>query len=476
MGAISTICSILTVYMTLNFFKISRTILAGIITLIAVSVFAQTTPVNTTGVLFMTNLRQGDRSEDIRTLQRVLNASDETRLVDTGPGSPGQETDYFGALTLNAVVKFQEKFADAILTPIQLTQGTGFVGPMTRKKLNEAAVVAGITTGGQEAGSSSSSAGSSGLSSTGSSSGSSGSSTAVKPKIITISPSSGLNGTDITITGEGFTSTDNTIRSTLITTNNLSSKDGKTIEFKFYSDVVNNMLGIDAMKQEGVTLEDFLADLSDIQIAHPESVFPVGKSRLIPVFITISNKNGISNQVEFSLDMDPTHYFGTSTPAASLNTQKQFSILQKVTAFISNIVAINIAEARRRGPSQYDLAKQSADRQWSSFMGSAGGGMGPGPAFGGNVIMSIPCVCSASTAFTIKPVAGPAGPYNASWYSTAIKSNYSLFIPFNAGYWVLGSAASQGSGVCSIWVVVACFNYNATEILPTPGVGSSLTV
>lgn len=46
-------------------------------------------------------------------------------------------TGYFGPLTLKAVKKFQEKYKDEILTPINLSYPTGYVGPMTRKKINE---------------------------------------------------------------------------------------------------------------------------------------------------------------------------------------------------------------------------------------------------------------------------------------------------------------------------------------------------
>ncbi len=49
----------------------------------------------------------------------------------------GYVTGNFLGLTKQAVINFQEKYSDEILSPLGLTQGTGYVGPQTIKKIKE---------------------------------------------------------------------------------------------------------------------------------------------------------------------------------------------------------------------------------------------------------------------------------------------------------------------------------------------------
>lgn len=73
------------------------------------------------------SLRLGSVGEDVRCLQRYLNWAGFT-LASSGAGSPDNETMYFGPRTHNAVIRWQEANRTQVLTPIGLTNGTGFWG------------------------------------------------------------------------------------------------------------------------------------------------------------------------------------------------------------------------------------------------------------------------------------------------------------------------------------------------------------
>ena len=76
------------------------------------------------------NLAYGTRNNAVTCLQEFLKAQGEEIYPE------GFVTGFFGNLTQQAVVRFQEKYADEILTPLSLSTGTGFVGASTRAKIN----------------------------------------------------------------------------------------------------------------------------------------------------------------------------------------------------------------------------------------------------------------------------------------------------------------------------------------------------
>jgi lysophospholipase L1-like esterase len=86
---------------------------------------------------FTKQLKQNQNNSEVKALQVFLNSDPDTKIAPSGVGSPGKETNFFGLLTKKAVIKFQEKYADDILTPWGLKKGTGVVGKTTILKINE---------------------------------------------------------------------------------------------------------------------------------------------------------------------------------------------------------------------------------------------------------------------------------------------------------------------------------------------------
>lgn len=93
-------------------------------------------PFSVDAYTFLRNLKQGDSGQDVLELQKALNINASTRVSVSGAGSPGQETTYFGNATRKAVIAFQELYMNEVLYPAGLLKGTGFVGVLTRQKLN----------------------------------------------------------------------------------------------------------------------------------------------------------------------------------------------------------------------------------------------------------------------------------------------------------------------------------------------------
>jgi hypothetical protein len=77
---------------------------------------------------FNVNLRYGDEGDEVKVLQTALQKEGFFNKIVTG---------YFGSFTASAVIGFQEKYKDEILSPWKLVHGTGYVGKTTIAKLNK---------------------------------------------------------------------------------------------------------------------------------------------------------------------------------------------------------------------------------------------------------------------------------------------------------------------------------------------------
>ncbi|PIY68823.1 hypothetical protein COY90_03865 [Candidatus Roizmanbacteria bacterium CG_4_10_14_0_8_um_filter_39_9] len=84
---------------------------------------------------FTYNLYLGSRGAVVRSLQMYLNGQGFV-VAQSGAGSPGNETDYYGPLTAAAVRRFQEAHFAEILSPLGYSSGTGILGPSTRAYIN----------------------------------------------------------------------------------------------------------------------------------------------------------------------------------------------------------------------------------------------------------------------------------------------------------------------------------------------------
>ena len=185
------------------------------------------------GVSFERNLSRGSSGIDVWKLQQLLNRDKDTEVAVSGPGSPGAETFFFGPATEAAVKRFQEKYRTEVLSPVGLSHATGYVGPLTRAKLALVSKTNLATNTKTEV-----------PSTPVSPSPAAGSGATVRShlSVSSVYPTKVRSGNTVTIYGEGFTSTGNTVTlsygSIEKRLDNLPSPDGKRISFTFYPPVV----------------------------------------------------------------------------------------------------------------------------------------------------------------------------------------------------------------------------------------------
>lgn len=77
---------------------------------------------------FANDLELGIRNNEVKELQKFLNNSGFI-LAEAGPGSPGNETEYFGELTKQALMEFQKEKG--------IEPALGYFGPLTRTEVNK---------------------------------------------------------------------------------------------------------------------------------------------------------------------------------------------------------------------------------------------------------------------------------------------------------------------------------------------------
>lgn len=216
--------------------------------------------------MFSKDLSVGQTDSQIKLLQRVLN-NNGIIVSESGAGSPGSETDYFGPRTKDAVVRFQQKYAVDILAPQGLVTATGMVDLHTRKVLNR---LLGNKAEFSDAGVATDA-----------------------PTIISISPKTGKNGSTVTIVGKNFDQIDNQIQ-TSFGVYRSGSTDGKTLSFPLYSEVFAEI----NISDEDLEVE-FGGDDSTEDVPEPATAESNVTPQSFPVPITVLNNSGTSETVLF---------------------------------------------------------------------------------------------------------------------------------------------------------------------------------
>jgi hypothetical protein len=207
-------------------------------------------------------------------------------VSDTGFGSIGNETIYFGYKTLEAVKRFQKLYASEILEPVGLTEPSGFVGFYTRSKLtslsstiiNDSTVETTTPT----------------LSNPPEQQNFTNINQSIvavdnRPVIRSITPSGGKNGTRITIYGENFDTKSNTIlvsNESPKSFTNISSPDGKTLSFD---------INVSMVKRFNEQLDSLSSDGKD----KVKKQVP----KYLDTTLMVGTPSGLSNQIKFKLEM-----------------------------------------------------------------------------------------------------------------------------------------------------------------------------
>ncbi len=246
---------------------------------------------------FVADLSLGSRGDEVVRLQQVLNMDSETQVASSGPGSPGNETSYFGALTLLAVKRFQNKYRSEVLYPLGLIAPTGFVGAKTRGKLSSLSpsVVSSATSQADIV-----------IASSSNTQHSSSQATSQKPKIFSASPTYVEPGDTVTIIGENFSPTGNTVilgdGPVTHRLYDLSSSDGTTLTFTYEPPATKTMTEQDLLAIPEEYLSDLRRQASAYGLSLADLANPYRGAGSRQEFVDNLEKNGYSKDALY-------HYF-----------------------------------------------------------------------------------------------------------------------------------------------------------------------
>lgn len=117
----------------------------GITLAVVLSVYAILSLLPSVSFAAERQLERGMYGEDVRLLQVLLNSDALTQVSESGAGSIGNETTFFGKATEEALVRFQQKNLSDVLDVSTLGIGIGVYGPITKSFVSERMFVSGIS-------------------------------------------------------------------------------------------------------------------------------------------------------------------------------------------------------------------------------------------------------------------------------------------------------------------------------------------
>jgi peptidoglycan hydrolase-like protein with peptidoglycan-binding domain len=425
------------------FFRRNYSVAYYFFSVICVVFLGGTLPLFAHGASFNRNLQVGDVGADVRALQVSLNRDPVTRIAITGPGSPGNESDYFGLLTKLAVIRFQEKYSNEVLVPASLSRGSGFVGALTRLQLlkQELAYIGSIKP--------------SSVTIT--------PPTAVlpiqsssKPELLSVSPDRVRRGDKVTIVGRNFSPTGNIVElgdGPISTTfEGLASLDGKTIEFIYEPPTVETMT-----KEQILTLPyDQLQKIEQPLIAAGTSL-----EILTNPYPGIYNETQLEERLKqngYTAD-NMYHLFHVIVKNGAGATISKEPLLHGIRKFTFDTFAEKPME------SFFASLRLKAGRLLSSLVPvqTAHAQQYGGGANSGIVMM---CTCNGAVmTFQTDVAGGGSGLYVYMPGFTPMAGSCKI-----TGMWLGGY--QSGSGVCAIYVGIACTSI--TGNLPILPYGCSL--